>query len=435
MFGGPIEWDLLFALPPVYVFYSWVVASVGGIRKKKRVILNSNLKKILLGFPPWIEEIDRSYAFLNIFNIVLEITAIICWFVFSIEQKNMFSSKLIRIVVFIMFAELLWSVIIACLAAKDNPDKFYIRETFDLKERKDEITFYSERNPYHCYYVYTHLKENPKPDKVVILFPEGYYTTQDVNGNVREYLEKGKSKPFGNIGPYEELSDRLVRAGYATLRCERTEENLINENERDGLDGIGFGKLFLEILKREACEGEIYLLLHGKVNQLLFDTMEVVPVSGILSLCGAGMDVREEYMQLQIWKGKSYRTAEKRYEKAVRQIRKKAGLKETDDSFLKPTREESCAMFVEKSKEIPMLIGYVEEDPYYSGKIAEVLKETATENMHVVKFEKTDFTLRIRNVNKRWSVYEWGRSLEKDGKLPPLNPAVAEELIGWLKEH
>jgi len=140
-------------------------------------------------------------------------------------------------------------------------------------------------------------------------------------------------------------------------------------------------------------------------------------------------------MQLQIWKGKSYRTAEKRYEKAVRQIRKKAGLKETDDSFLKPTREESCAMFVEKSKEIPMLIGYVEEDPYYSGKIAEVLKETATENMHVVKFEKTDFTLRIRNVNKRWSVYEWGRSLEKDGKLPPLNPAVAEELIGWLKEH
>lgn len=100
---------------------------------------------------------------------------------------------------------------------------------------------------------------------------------------------------------------------------------------------------------------------------------------------------------------------------------------------LQMKREDWIRQFFEVAAQTSVLVGYVSQDPYYSPEIAEEIKERKNENVEVVKFERTDFTFRKCNVNKKISAL--GYLLDEKGKIPPVNPEVAEEIIRWLENQ
>lgn len=84
-----MKWIIYFFVIPIgLILYSWVIASEEVFRKRKKVIFKSNLHRILFGFPTWIEQADRSYLSINIFNELMAAVSIIGWFMLDTEQKN-----------------------------------------------------------------------------------------------------------------------------------------------------------------------------------------------------------------------------------------------------------------------------------------------------------------------------------------------------------
>lgn len=226
-----VKWIIYFFIIPIgLILYSWVNASEGVFRRKKKVIFRSDIHKMLFGFPIWIKQIDRSYLFINIFNEIMAVLSVIGWFILDIEQKEYLLQKFPSIGIIIILAELFWSIALGILDARDGKDPVYIRETIDLQENQGSIIV-GDANNYIYHYVYTHLRKE-KVKKLVIILPESYFITEDVNGNFR-ILRKGRYEIVSNVGTYEELSDKLVREGFATLRCEREFEDLNNACEAD----------------------------------------------------------------------------------------------------------------------------------------------------------------------------------------------------------
>ena len=250
-----VKWIIYFFIGPIgLILYSWVNASEGVFRRKKKVIFRSDIHKMLFGFPVWIKQIDRSYLFINIFNEIMAVLSVIGWFILDIEKKEYLLQKFPSIGIIILLAELFWSIALGILDARDGKDPVYNRETIDLQENQGSIIV-GDANNYIYHYVYTHLRKE-KVEKLVIILPESYFITEDVNGNFR-ILRKGRYEIVSNVGTYEELSDKLVREGFATLRCEREFKDLNNACEADASN---LGKLFLEIMKKEKFSGRIYLL-------------------------------------------------------------------------------------------------------------------------------------------------------------------------------
>lgn len=99
------------------------------------------------------------------------------------------------------------------------------------------------------------------PNKVIIFPPSTYLRFIDVNGNGYGLSEKGEYRMSTNLGAYQELSDCLVRAGYATLRLERKRQIGVQ-----GANAKILSELFLKILEQQSFHGEIFLFAHGYVN-------------------------------------------------------------------------------------------------------------------------------------------------------------------------
>ena len=311
----------------------------------------------------------------------MAVASVVGWFILDIEQKEYLLQKFPIIGIIIILAELFWGIALGILDARDGKDPVYIRETIDLQENQGSIIV-GDANDYIYHYVYTHLKKE-KVEKLVIILPESYFITQDMNGNFR-ILRKGRYETVSNVGTYEELSDKLVREGFATLRCERELKDLNNACE---VDASNLGKLFLDIMKKENFTGRIYLLAHGRSNRLLIDMLSTIPISGMISLCGAGMEFNEGYINSLI------------------------------------------------SKNIPILFGFTQEDPYYNGETIEYIKKCALENIKIEKFENTDFTFRACRVNKKKSIDKIGYKLVSGFQLPPMNPIAADKILIWLNAH
>ena len=140
-------------------------------------------------------------------------------------------------------------------------------------------------------------------------------------------------------------------------------------------------------MKREKFSGRIYLLAHGKSNRLLIDMLSIIPISGIVSLCGAGVEFDEGYINSLI------------------------------------------------SKNIPILFGYVQEDPYYSEASIEYIKKCVLGDIKIERFENTDFTFRECRVNKKKSIDKIGYKFVSGFQLPLMNPIVVDKILIWLNTH
>lgn len=129
------------------------------------------------------------------------------------------------------------------------------------------------------------------------------------------------------------------------------------------------------------------MLAHGRSNRLLIDLLSMIPISGIVSLCGAGVEFDEGYINSLI------------------------------------------------SKNIPILFGYVQEDPYHSEASIEYIKKCVLEYIKIERFENTDFTFRECRINKKKSIDKTGYKLVSGFQLPLMNPIVVDKILIWLNTH
>ena len=118
-----VKWIIYFFIGPIgLILYSWVNASEGVFRRKKKVIFRSDIHKMLFGFPIWIEQIDHSYLFINVFNEIMAVLSVIGWFILDIEKKEYLLQKFPRIGIIILLAELFWCIALGILDARDGKD-------------------------------------------------------------------------------------------------------------------------------------------------------------------------------------------------------------------------------------------------------------------------------------------------------------------------
>ncbi|MDE6742276.1 MAG: hypothetical protein K2J95_00155 [Lachnospiraceae bacterium] len=116
-----VKWIIYFFIIPIgLILYSWVNASEGVFRRKKKVIFRSDIHKMLFGFPIWIKQIDRSYLFINIFNEIMAVLSVIGWFILDIEKKEYLLQKFPSIGIIIILAELFWGIALGILDARDD---------------------------------------------------------------------------------------------------------------------------------------------------------------------------------------------------------------------------------------------------------------------------------------------------------------------------
>ena len=118
-----VKWIIYFFIGPIgLILYSWVNASEGVFRRKKKVIFRSDIHKMLFGFPIWIEQIDHSYLFINVFNEIMAVLSVIGWFILDIEKKEYLLQKFPRIGIIILLAELFCGIAVGILDARDGKD-------------------------------------------------------------------------------------------------------------------------------------------------------------------------------------------------------------------------------------------------------------------------------------------------------------------------
>lgn len=199
-----------------------------------------------------------------------------------------------------MFIEVLvWPILLIKQIDKEEKPTITMRETFDLCEREGEITCDDDEMCSYRY-VYTYSKKGDMPNKVIIFPPSTYFRFIDVNGNGYDLSEKGEYRRSTNLGAYQEISDCLVRAGYATLRLEGK-----RQVGAHGANAKILSNFFLKILEQESFQGEFFLFAHGYVNWDLLSYCENINLCGIISMCGAAIGFEEAEIRRLMWGGKS----------------------------------------------------------------------------------------------------------------------------------
>lgn len=84
-----IRWCIYFFILPVsLIIYSWINAANENFRNTKKVIFRSKIYRFVFGFPDWIEQVDRSYLVINLFNEFVVIMSLVGWLVLNREQKE-----------------------------------------------------------------------------------------------------------------------------------------------------------------------------------------------------------------------------------------------------------------------------------------------------------------------------------------------------------
>ena len=276
-----------------------------------------------------------------------------------------------------------WIVVLCFWNAKEIKGHMYHRETLYLQEKNGVLTVGTDHTPFQ--YVFTTSKRMEAPKKLIIFVPDSYNNiTLDAEGNISKYDAKEGWKMTYNMGAYEELSDALVRAGFATVRFarEKGEKDLV-------MDFITKKEIIETYLDREAFAGDIILLAHGLGNTELKQIVDGRRVSGIISLCGAALGMWESEVNRDVWMGGNRKRLEKKYQLLMEHA------PQVFDP-LKLSRSERVEEFVKIAKEIPVFLGYVEYDPYYDKELVEEIKASEDEKIEYHYYQDTDFTLRYR---------------------------------------
>lgn len=391
---------------------------MGGIREKRKVKFQSGYSRILCGFFTWIEEADILIVLLNLINVLLIIVGVVGRFICQNERIEQFFAFFSDDVKYIyMIAQMACVGIIACLVDKEHKKNINFRETVDLQEQKGTITAGSAQVSFQ--YIQTTSKRKETPAKLIVFLPESYNNiTLDADGNISKYDKKEGWKKTHNMGAYEELSDALVRAGYATVRFGR------EKREHDLPASFVMKKEIIEAyLENEPFEGEIYLLAHGLGNTELKQLTEGRKVNGIISLCGAAAGFWESCVNRGVWMGGNRKRLEKLYQKQMDDAPQEL-------AFLRTTRSRRVEEFVEIAKAIPIFLGYVEYDPYYDEQLVGEIKSFEEGKIAYHYYQDTDFTLRFRRKNIRKGVHVDGQEIGLD--MPRLNPRIAEEMMEWM---
>ena len=381
----------------------WInYAVAGGVSRKGRTIcFHSNLTKYICGFPGWIQEVDYSLVLLNFINMLLLVLALGKPFFIGIPGAekiyHFLTNSKLAVYIAISWA---WIVVLCFWQSKELKDQMYHRETFDLQEKKGILKVGADQTPFQ--YVFTTSKRMEVPTKLIIFVPDSYNNiTLDEEGNISKYDAKEGWKKTYNMGAYEELSDALVRAGFATVRFarEKGEKNLV-------MDLVTKKEIVEAYLDREEYDGEIILLAHGLGNTELRHIVSERRASGIISLCGAAMGMWESYVNRGVWLGGN---------------RKRLG-----------SRSKRVEEFVEIAKETPVFLGYVEYDPYYDDKLVDEIRAVEEGKIEYHYYQDTDFTLRFRRKNTRKGAYVDGQKI--DAGMPRLNPKIVEDIIKWQSD-
>jgi hypothetical protein len=297
---------------------------------------------------------------------------------------------------------------------KEKKEKVYHRECFDI-HKETEILQVCE-NTYRCVYA-SNKKSEEKA--IVIFWPSSYYMVQDMEGFGYGVLAKNEWRRQTNIGAYEELADCLVHSGYGTVRIEAERTENVNPYVVEAL-----AHQIEDFLYMKKTDTQKILLLHGPSNRLLPEIYPMMTVNGVISLCGAAMSCSAEQEQLRLWnpekKMQLHRTEQQiACENPVLFTEEKQ--KKTTDDWIKE--------LVSVADEVPVLVGYAEQDPYYGVETVNKICEQNHSNITNVFFKGADFTLRECNPNKK---------IHYDGYLPEalpglhLHPLIGEKLIEWL---
>lgn len=282
--------------------------------------------------------------------------------------------------------------------------QYCIRETVDIREQRRVIESAGKHVKYK--YLYSTSKRMP-PSKLVIFLPEAYGVSQDVDGNLYDYNKLDGWKMVSNAGAYQELSDCLVRAGYATLRCERMKEQKILKEIQVSPEDI-----FAEIPEFQQFDGEIYVLAHSTTWLAVKELTEQKQITGLISLCGAGAGQWDRIIRYETWEGSKPQKVKKKYAK-----------------LREPVLEE----FIKLAMQMPIFVGYVECDPYYDNEMVEAIKRHDGDSIEYHYYPGTDFTLRFKMRNLKKGVTGMGHTPSK--KMEPLNPEVSEMIIAWIERE
>lgn len=384
------------------------MTSLGFVREKRKVRYRFNFTKVLCGFPIWIEEVDIVILFLNICNVILFLSVII-----TKRYDMIFTDG--RVVCYYLI-QLLAPLLLVWPLMKEQKKPINIRETVDLQEKRGILTVGTNQTSFQ--YVFTTSKRMEAPTKLIVFVPDSYNNiTLDAEGNISKYDAKEGWKKTYNMGAYEELSDALVRAGYATVRFAR------EKGEKDLVMDLVTKKEIIEAyLDRKEFDGEIILLAHGLGNTELKRIVSGRRVSGIISLCGAALGMWESYVNRGVWLGGNRKRLEKQYQNKMEYA------PQTID-FLKISRSKRVQEFVEIAEELPVFLGYVEYDPYYDEQLVEEIRALEEEKIEYHYYQDTDFTLRFRRKNARKGAYVDGQEI--GAGMSQLNPQIVEDIIQW----
>ena len=400
---------IMFLLLVVTIYYLNAYFTIeGAVRFQKKIKIKNKLVKKILLLTEFTKEIDRVLLILDLGCVALAAY----WFVITICDMPDKRCEYCLFCLVYFFFDMAAIVYVELFRMKEKNNKPYHREEFELQEETFDIL----EGTYHC--VYTTNKRKIDKKAVVIFWPSSYYMFQDVEGYGYGYdAVKNELKRLSNIGAYVEVSDYLVHCGYDTLRIEasRTKsQNMytIAEVAAD-IDSI------LNMMKPDK---KRILLLHGPSNRLLSEIYQNVTLAGCISLCGAAMSYSAEIEQLASW----VKANKNKPQRLERQIMFENPVLSTEQMRLKKTEELLEELYFVADR-IPIFIGYVEQDPYYSNSI---VKEIKHDNITTEYFEKTDFTLRECGVNKK---VHYDGYLDENLIAKWYNQKLPEKICEWLR--
>lgn len=379
----------------------------GAVRKNKKIILNNSKWRLLLTFSDYTKAIDRLCVILDIGCLLL----VGYWFVITCSGRHELRMSYFEIGNIYMVIDLFGMAYIELITMKENKGRVYHRENYDVEE--EEWRFQVNENTYRSVYSFNKKRESRA---TIVFWPCSYYIFQDVNG-FGYGLRKKQFEKLTNIGAYEELSDYLVHKGYATLRIELVREYGVNPFIMQEL-----GERIREFLGEQACENKYFVLLHGPSNRLLYEVYQSMKPAGIISLCGATMSCAAELTQLELWNGR------KRINRIKMQVANENPMLFTEEMQRKSS-EELMAELVSVADEIPVFVGFAEQDPYYGCDNQEKIAERNHPNIVKQYFKGADFTLRRCNLNKK--IHYDGYDVESVF-TKRLHPDVVEKICDWL---
>lgn len=392
------------------------VTEEGIYSKHRKRKLKTGVKNLFLGFMPGIHIADSIIIACNIVWEVLILLGITLIFIDSMTLT--FYYRMTVIVLFII------NIVIILKISLRHAEKIQIpqHQADNFIETKGTIdTFKNAGYIYH--YLYTCSKESEHPKRVVIFLPYSYYTFMDVNGTgygIDQFI------PLSNVGAYEELSDLFVENGCATLRIEldRTQTSMEHTSVLNQV-----GEVVQEILKAEDIKCERYLLAHGDSNRLLKELVNRTNINGIISLCGAALNCKDEIAQVRKWNNIKN---DKKFDKIYVQLICENILRNDPDLFEKE-QEDCLKELYEIAEHVPIFVGYVQQDPYYNENIPLIIKDRGLSSIDVVKFEQTDFTFRKISPNQKihYDGYLWN----KENIYGNFNTDIGKYILQWMEKN